>query len=258
MRSAAGVDRAARALTERRRPDTPFWVDRASVRGDRLTLSSEESHHLLHVHRAEIGTPFEAVDGEGGLYKCVLDSVAKHDAVGRIVERLAEVGELAHPLRLLVGMPDRSAVEAVVAHAVPLGASLIDFVACERSGRGPLGAQRLERLNRLARAGVKQSRRTRLPELKSSDSLESGIADLPPGEGSKFFADPRGNPWHHPAKAGIQNLVALAVGPPGGFSEGERTLLLGRGFSPILLGPNRLSTETAATLLVGLARNSLF
>lgn len=245
-------------MIERRRPDTPFWVERAAVRGDRLTLGSEESHHLLHVHRADIGASFEAVDGEGVLYECILDSVARRDAVGRVVERRVGVGELAHPLHLLVGMPDRGAVETIVAQTVPLGVSRVDFVACERSGRGPIEAQRLERLARLARAGVKQSRRTRLPELASSDSLEAGVRGLPQGEGSRYFADPEGNRWEPSAQTGIQRVVALAVGPPGGFSGEERIVLLENGFLPILLGPNRLSTEAAAILLVGLARISLF
>jgi len=223
-----------------------------------LALSAEESHHLLRVHRAEIGTPFEAVDGEGLLYECILDSVIRHDAVARIVGRRSEAGELTHPVRLVVGLPDRGAVETIVSQTVPLGVSRIDLPACERSGRGPLSAQGLARLARLARAGVKQSKRTRLPELISSISLRTGIDRLQPGEGSRFFADREGNRWELSGQTGIQASVVLAVGPPGGFSEAERALLLEREFRPILLGPNRLATETAAILLVGLARNSLY
>jgi 16S rRNA (uracil1498-N3)-methyltransferase len=241
--------------SEPRRPDTPFWVERGSVEGDRLRLSPEESHHLLHVHRAAAGAPFQAIDGNGVLYDCVLDSVEGRAAVGRIVRRSEDVGELRVSIHLLVGMPDWGAVEAVVATAVPLGAGLLDFVVCERSSRGPLGAERLERLRRLAQAGLKQSRRTRLTEIRSSASLEPVLASLPPGP--RYIADPHGEPWHPIRGESIQEIVTLTVGPPGGFSDGEREALRLAGFLSISLGPNRLSTETACLAFLSLARNLL-
>ena len=239
---------------EPRRPDTPFWAEPRSIEGDRLTLSREESHHLTHVHRASPGTRFEAIDGEGVLYECVLESIAGRAAVARILERSYETGELDATIHLLVGIPDWGGIEAVVTHAVPLGVHSLDFVACERSGRGPLSPERLGRLRRLARAGLKQSRRTRLPEIRSTASLGSSVGGLPK-QGARCFGDPAGGLWRDPVAA--QRIVSLAVGPPGGYSDAERRLLLESGFIPISLGDNRLTTETASLALLCLARNSL-
>lgn len=238
-----------------RRPDTPFWVDRAEVAGDLLRLDAEESHHLLHVHRAPIGAPFQAVDGEGTLYECTLESLDRRSAVGRVLERRAEVGELKRPIHLLVGLPDWGSVEQLVGLAVPLGVRALDFVRCGRSeGRAP-GNQRLARLTRIARAGVKQSRRTRLPELRFSGSLGEALGPTP--HGTRIVADPEGKTWGPETGDNIQLAVILAVGPPGGFTEGEARLLSGEGFLPISLGPNRLLTETAALCLLSIARNHL-
>jgi 16S rRNA (uracil1498-N3)-methyltransferase len=143
-----------------------------------------------------------------------------------------------------------------VTHAVPLGVSALDFVACERSGRaGALGQERLERLTRIARAALKQSRRSRLPALGSSASLEAAVRALDAGE--RLFADPEGKPFTPHQPKNPQAAIQLAVGPPGGFTDGERRVLLAQGFSPIYLGPSRLTTETAALALISLARNSL-
>jgi len=243
-------------LEKRRLPDTPFWVEPESVGPEHLKLSLEESHHLLHVHRAKPGTPFQATDGAGGFFECVLETIERRAAVGRILERRENAGELPRGLEVLVGMPDRRALEQIVTHAVSLGASALDFVACERSERGSLGPQQLARLQRIARAALKQSRRSRLPALGSSRSVASA-AKAPGAAGERYFADPDGQPFAAVPPRNPQAPTRLAVGPPGGFTEGERRALLDEGFAPIYLGPSRLTTETAALALLALARNSL-
>ena len=242
-------------MDKHRLPDTPFWVEPESVGEDRLRLSSEESHHLLHVFRAKEGTPFQATDGGGGFFECVLESVERRAVIGRIVSRHEGRGELPRGIQLLVGLPDWQAVEAVVEHAVPLGATSIDFVVCERSGREALGPQRIERLLRVARSGLKQSRRSRLPDIASSPRLVKAVDSLE--EGERYLADAEGKPWEAAASRGGQTPIQLAVGPPGGFSVEERGLLLDREFAAISLGPSRLTTETAALAILSLSRNAL-
>ncbi len=230
-------------MDKHRLPDTPFWVEPESVGEDRLRLSSEESHHLLHVFRAKEGTPFEATDGRGGFFACVLESVERRAAVGRIVERREDWGELPRPIELLVGIPEWRAVEQIVEHGRP------------GHTQEALGPQRLERLLRVARAALKQSRRSRLPELRSSGGLRSATGCLEPGE--RFLADPDGKPFEPRAPKSSQGPIQLAVGPPGGFSEEERRFLLDEGFASISMGPSRLTTETACLTLLSLTRNSL-
>ncbi|HET9252686.1 MAG TPA: RsmE family RNA methyltransferase [Candidatus Eisenbacteria bacterium] len=238
-----------------RRPDTTFWVEAACVEGDRLTLDREESRHLLRVHRARAGTPFEATDGVGNTYSCVLESDEDGQALARITAREVDRGELRAGLHLLVGLPDLGAAESVVQHAVPLGVRSIDFTPCERSGRPALGSARLERLQRLARSGVKQSRRSRLPEIRSSDSLDRALALVPPGR--RLAADPDGRPLPADVNGPAQAPITVAVGPPGGFTVRERDRLDAGGFQLISLGPSRLTSETAALALLASVRNLL-
>ena len=242
-------------MEKHRLPDTPFWVDPESVASDHLTLSPEESHHLLRVHRAREGTPFEAVDGRGNFYRCSVRSVEGRAVIGKILARAQDVGELRRPIEILVGMPDWGPLEQIVAHGVPLGVSQFDFVRCARSTGTVLGAQRLARLDRLARAGLKQSRRTRLPAMRSSASLEEAVAAAL--EGTRLVAHPNAAGTGFPPSDEVQGSFSLAVGPPGGFSAEEYEFLRSERFQPISLGPSRLTTETASITLIGLARNAL-
>jgi 16S rRNA (uracil1498-N3)-methyltransferase len=255
-RGAPATTPAAEAVVKPRRPDTIFWVDPSAVRGDRLTLDLDESHHLLHVHRAATGTPFVAVDGVGGTYECLLESSDRGLAVGSVMRTLSEQGEPPVPIALLVGLPDAGPAETVVAHGVALGASAIDFVACSRAGRPALGPARVSRLSRIAVSALKQSRRSRLPSIRSSASLEAALALL--GEGPRFLADPSGrrSPFD-PALGNVQGQISIAVGPPGGFTPEEAQKLLDAGFEAISLGNSRLTTETAAIAILAVVRNQL-
>jgi 16S rRNA (uracil1498-N3)-methyltransferase len=231
-------------------------VEPEALAEGRLALGPEESHHLLRVHRAAVGAPFEATDGRGFLYHCVLESVDRGRALARVDQRIEGAGELPVEIRLIVGLPDAGRAEAVVEHAVPLGVSAIDFAVCARSGRETLGEKRLERLGRIARASLKQSGRTRLPQLRSSASMESALAAFEPAD-FRLVADPAGARRIPAAGRRIQDVVVLAVGPPGGFIDWELGVLRGAEYHAISLGPSRLTTETAALTLLALARNSL-
>src|SRR4051794_11248554 len=192
-----------------------------------VRLSAQESHHLLRVHRAKEGTPFQATDGGGAFLECVLERIEDGRVVGRIVERREGWGELSGAIDLLVGLPDWPAVEQVVEHAVPLGVSALHLVVTERSGPEGPSPLRLERLGRIARAGLKQSRRSRLPRIEAWPSLAAALQALP--EAQRFVADPDGEPFSWRVPENPQADVQLAVGPPGGFSERElETLRLQR------------------------------
>jgi 16S rRNA (uracil1498-N3)-methyltransferase len=238
-----------------RHPDTLFWADPSRIAGSRLVLDADESRHLLRVFRAEPGTLFDATDGAGTRYRCRLVEDRHGEARAEIVGRETNAGELPGAIHLLVGLPDMHAAEEIVEHAVPLGAMSIVFAVCRRSGREELSSSRLERLERIAVAGVKQSLRSRLPGLSTVPSLGTALAGA--GAGTRFVADPAGGILPQVLVEVPQVDVIIAVGPPGGFDDGEAAELRTAGFAPISLGPNRLTTETASITFLATARNSL-
>jgi RsmE family RNA methyltransferase len=71
------------------------------------------------------------------------------------------------------------------------------------------------------------------------------------------MADPDADPFTPGLDEDAQATVQIAIGPPGSFTSEERELLEVAGFSPISLGPSRLTTETASIALLSLVRNSL-
>jgi 16S rRNA (uracil1498-N3)-methyltransferase len=153
-----------------------------------------------------------------------------------------------------VGLPDSRAAEVIVEHAVPLGVSSILFAACRRSGRDELGAAKLERLERIAIAAVKQSLRSRLPALGTAANLQAALDEA--RKGPRFVADVSGRMLSELPGEAAQAEVTAAVGPPGAFDEGEEAAPAS-GFQPISLGPSRLTTETASIAILSTVRNAI-
>jgi 16S rRNA (uracil1498-N3)-methyltransferase len=65
-------------------------------------------------------------------------------------------------------------------------------------------------------------------------------------DSGKTAADPLENASFHGYLEGKPDLVAIAVGPEGGFSPAETARFAGEGFKPVSMGNTVLRTETAA------------
>jgi 16S rRNA (uracil1498-N3)-methyltransferase len=125
-----------------------------------------------------------------------------------------------------------------------LGVNRISLLATARSERSHW---RPDRLQRLLVAAMKQSGQFRLPLLDEGEvrpaSLYAEYADLP---ASRLIATCDWgicNPWL-PFTIG-KNHVVFLIGPEGDFTPEEVREAGEARFQPVLLGPNRLRTETA-------------
>jgi 16S rRNA (uracil1498-N3)-methyltransferase len=110
---------------------------------------------------------------------------------------------------------------------------------------------KIERLQKLAETATKQCIRGRIPLVRNPQHLSSAIGELRESRLLLFHESA-------PLDAVPERLIlderplALFVGPEGGFSETEVTLLRDHGADILSLGPRRLRGETAG--LVAMSR----
>ena len=230
-----------------------FFVD--SVRDGRAELSGEEARHLSRVLRAAPGQCYEISDNHH-LYLAEIGAVT----AGRVEFRVLEALDFTAPpvgITMLAALIKFDRFEWILEKATELGVARIVPTDCARSEKGLAAAavKRRERWRRIARESGQQARRAQFPEIAPPAEFERAITEPAkhryvleetPGAVSLVEALPAAD------KRYPQDTVALAVGPEGGWTDGERVLLVQAGWRPVSVGFHILRAETAAIAAISL------
>lgn len=108
--------------------------------------------------------------------------------------------------------------------------------------------------------GLEQSGDTLLPRVvitrRLKPFLENELELLCPG-GLRIIGHPSGAAFAGPATIPPPGRITIAVGPEGGWTDGELTLFTARGFHPCSLGWRTLRSDTACIAFITLARAAL-
>ncbi|MCW8310037.1 16S rRNA (uracil(1498)-N(3))-methyltransferase [Sphingobacterium sp. InxBP1] len=210
-----------------------------------FVLSEEESKHAIRVLRMNSGDRLHLIDGRGGLYEAeVIDPHPKRTVLS-ILKVEEDFQQPRYHLHLAVG-PTKNIdrIEWFLEKATEVGIQEITPIICEHSERKEV---KLDRLNKVIVAAMKQSLKAYLPKLNPAISFRQFLSRLPVEdvqkaiahcvESDKKYLDQIFQPGQH---------YIVLIGPEGDFSAEEIELALQAGFQPISLGEARLRTETAA------------
>ena len=217
--------------------------------GARVELPRELAHHLGRVLRLSDGATLSLFNGAGGCWLARLHIGGGAPATADVLAALDD--ERESPLRVILGqgLSSGDRMDITVQKAVELGIASIAPLATARAVvklSGDRAERRREHWQRIAIAACEQCRRSVVPPVEPVQALRNWLASLPVDapkwllcahEGQRLADLPR------PAEGATGYLRA---GPEGGFSDEERTLVIGAGFVPVRLGPRVLRTETAA------------
>jgi len=212
-----------------------------------IQVAGEEFRHLFRARRLTVGEGVRVVDGLGRARFSTVLRVSRSAAVLEVGED-APSNEPSRRVEILVGALRPQRASWLVEKATEVGVYAVRFIASERAPRR-FGTKTLERLCRVARSAVEQSGRARLPEISGVHKWTE-VAELIDGLESRWVLEP-GHTTETQFRTPGKKSVALLVGPEGGFSAGEKSLLEEQGCRPSGLGPRILRVETAA--LVGAA-----
>ncbi len=231
-----------------------FYTPTEYIQAGMLRIGGEEFHHLARVMRKAPGDQVLVTAGAGTMYRATLQNLAATEATCTIDEEIEEYNELPGELLLVHGLlKNPGKMDWVIEKATELGASLIFPVKTDRSiAKGG----KVDRWNALALAAMKQSLRCRVPVVEGIVSMKSALKAL---HGFTILV------CHEAAEQTVQiedalqgraKHYAVVIGPEGGLSDEELTMLSDSGASIVSLGPRRLRSETAA--VTALARVSAY
>ena len=221
-----------------------FYVPDAASTNE---LPAEEAAHASRVLRLESGDEVFLIDGAGCFFKAQLTLVTKGRCLYDIVERLPQ--EKTWNGRIAVAMAPTKVIDRVewtLEKATEIGVDEFSLLNCAFSERRNV---KLERLDKIVVAAVKQSRKAWKPLLNDLQPFEGFVNR--PRKGAKYIA-------HCYAEIDKKDLygellqlngdeeVTILIGPEGDFSIDEVRLAMSKGYVPVSLGQSRLRTETAA------------
>lgn len=220
-------------------------------------IAGEDARHLTRVLRVERGQQYEIADNRG-VFLAEIVTAHKELVEFRVLESVPLRAETAR-IVLMPALIKFDHLEWMIEKATELGVeSIAPFVAA-RSERGldKAAVKRVERWRRIAEEASQQARRDRVPEVE--DTVEFGQACRREADYRFMLDEEPGTPEllsATPAEPRVSDVIALAVGPEGGWTDVERERFRTAGWQLVGLGPNVLRAETAAmtaAALVGAA-----
>jgi 16S rRNA (uracil1498-N3)-methyltransferase len=226
------------------------------VSGDRAALLGDHADHLVRVLRARVGQDFDIATGQAvrrGRITAVSDDRVEFD-LGE------EISAAAMPeITLLLAIFKFDRMEWAVEKCTELGVSRIVPVIARRtdSHLAAAATKRMERWQRIALQASEQSRRASPPEIatpvKLAQALNLTAASRIVLAESEDHTLLREALQPDAANGGI----ALAVGPQGGWTEGELKSLQQAGWISASLGNTILRAETAAIAATAVVASTL-
>lgn len=221
-------------------------------------LSEEESFHACRVLRLKSGDPIYLLDGKGAKYAAILSNVdSKNTSFGQLtlVEKQEKIPFQIHIYVAPTKQMER--MEWMVEKCCEVGIHGIHFFTSRNSERKEI---KLNRLEKIAVAALKQSKNLFLPEITPILPLNSYlevIKDSPLTQ--KLVAHITDSPVKTLSKQlKLNQSYHILIGPEGDFSSDESEKLFLQNYTPFSLGKSILRTETAclaATLGVHIAHD---
>ena len=219
-----------------------FYTPPENISNTSIRIEGEEFAHLTHVMRKKAGDLIRVVDGLGTAYDVRLDNTLKEIATGTILKIFQHHNEPGINLTLAVGiLKNPSKFDFLVEKITELGVKEIIPLRTERT----IPAQaKIERWQKLALAGMKQSGRSYLPIVRELTTLKD-VLQIKPSFDALFIAHEQLVDAKCTIDRSFRSALIL-IGPEGGFSNEEFDYCRAAGFRPLYFGDRRLRTETAA------------
>jgi 16S rRNA (uracil1498-N3)-methyltransferase len=228
------------------------YLESARWKGGELRLSSDESHHLLKVLRAEQGDEVFVFDGAGHSARARLD---KLDPVTLSVleETVAEDSRVGG-ITLIQALPKGKRMDLIVEKATELGVSTIVPVITERVVAIPK-ADRVERWRRIVVSAAKQCGASNMPSVL--DIMDYGAAIDACGPFDLLLVGslaPDTKLLKDVLRDSEYQSVAVIIGPEGDLTQGELDDAIAKGAVPVSFGELVLRVETAALYVISAIR----
>lgn len=234
-------------------PHNRYYLDTPRLTiGDTVSLGQQEEHHLIRVMRARPGDTIELINGKGELALCSVKKTENQKGILQIDSVTTEPPLSSITIALSLLKP--SSLEWAIEKGAELGATSFWLFPSCRSEKKELSSHQKERLKAITISATKQCGRLYIPEITYKQELKKLDLNNEIQGAVPLLCDLKA-PFLASINLKTQNPLILFVGPEGGFTEEERSIVMGLPNAvSICLNPNILRAETAPLAALSILR----
>ncbi len=215
-----------------------------------IILDDKKSYHLLQVLRAKVGEQIRIFNAQCGEWLAKIDHIQKN-RLHIVLEKQLRSSEPIGRVSLMFAPIKQDKLHFLIEKSVELGVDRLIPVLTERTIVRDINTEKVETY--IAQA-VEQSERLTMPKLFSLDKLSLALDSLSESDRVIFCNEQE-------QKNSLQKTISMIednkkciilIGPEGGFTDQERTLL--NNHKKVIsthIGSRILRAETAALFVVG-------
>lgn len=233
--------------------NTELYYTSESINNSILIISGEEVHHIKDVMRHKMGDEIYVTDGNGRIYKSIIESISKNKIQCSINEVLHYPNPFSNFTFCIPRLRTQDRFEFALEKCVELG--ITNFIIFD-SIRTVVKGEKIDRWNKILLSAMKQSLRSWLPNVKHVKS----VSEIASYVGKRIIFEQSANFLFNnflesPAYYSPQSHFYFVFGPEGGFADEE--IAMTRECSFVKLTDNRLRTETAVVAAAGILSSAL-
>jgi 16S rRNA (uracil1498-N3)-methyltransferase len=224
-----------------------FYIPPEQILGDKAVMTGDELRHARLTLRQDTGDTVRIVDGQGGSWEALVESMGKEESSLRLSQGTVEPVP-SFNLTVAMGIVQGERFDWAIQKGTELGVSAFLPLVTERTQVGFRGRwKRIPRLERIIVSACKQCGRARFPTI--SEPVAIGELDTGPYDLCVVFWEGKDVKYLKEAAEGIEppGSCLMVIGPVGGLTVAEVGLLKKKGSIVAGMGSRILRTETAVT-----------
>ncbi len=225
------------------------------MQGQRIILTGNAHHHIVHVLRLTAQQEIVLFDGKGNAFTALIDRIEKKNLQVKLLAELPARAESPLSLHIAQGICKGERMDLVIQKATELGATSITPIYSQRVHL-KMDAERVEKkyehwYNVMVSA-CEQCYRDTLPVLHHPIKLDAWLAKV--NTTKRFLLSPEASRGFE--KTDATGSVTLLIGPEGGLAPEEVALATDLAeFKSVRLGPRVLRTETAGMVALSILQH---
>ena len=211
-------------------------------------IDGDEFNHLHNVLRLKVGDDITVVCGDGFDYHYKITEISKKEAKIALKDKVKNNNDPVLKATLFLGIVKNDSFSSIVTKMSELGVSYIVPFNCERSGLKTADVK-IDKMQKVANMAIKQCDMSTPLKVNKVVSFDEMIKLLNSFDEIYFaYENQRADDTKLAPKS---KNIAVIVGPIGGFSEREATLICQNDkTNAVSLGRRIMRVETACTSLV--------